>query len=135
MLVAKWCIVVAFLLIYVPRIFVARAQARAPGGYDNRHPREQYAQLDPMGKRAQAAHMNAFESFPAFAAAVLLASIQYAHDRPVDPSIIDGLAVGHVVARALYTALYIGDKATARSAVWGLSALCTGGIFLVALVA
>jgi uncharacterized MAPEG superfamily protein len=135
MLVAKWCLLVAFALIYVPRIFVARAQARAPGGYDNRMPREQYAKIDALGKRAHAAHTNAFESFAPFAAAVLLATVQYGAGRPVDPSIIDGLAAGYVALRAVYVALYIGDKSTARSSVWGLSTLCTAGIFFVALLA
>lgn len=135
MLVAKWCILVAFALIYVPRMFVARAQAQVPGGYDNRMPREQQAKVNDAGKRAQAAHLNAFESFAPFAAAVLLAIVQHAAGRPVDPSLVDGFAVGHVAARVLYTALYIGDKPTARSAVWSLGFLCTLALFSIALFA
>ena len=135
MLVAKWCILIAFALIYVPRLFVARAQMQAKEGYDNRHPRDQQARLDPPAKRAQGAHKNGFESFAPFAAAVLLAAIQHQAGRPVDPSMIDGLALGHVGARVVYTALYIGDKPTARSTVWTVGFLCTAGIMLVALFA
>lgn len=135
MLVAKWCIAAALVLIYVPRVFVAIAQARTSGGYDNRMPREQQSRIDDTGKRAQAAHMNAFESFAPFAVAVLLSVFQKSAGRPVDPSMIDGFALGHVGARAVYTWLYITDNPTARSAVWCIGMICTAAILLVALFA
>ena len=135
MLVAKWCILVSLGIIYITRIFVARAQARVAGGYDNRMPREQQTHLDDAGKRAHAAHYNGFESFAPFAAAVLLAAVQHQAGRPVDPSMIDGFALGHVGCRVVYTGLYIADKPMARSTVWTLGFVCVVAIFVIALFA
>lgn len=39
------CVLVAFLLIYIPRLFVAAAQARQPEGFDNKNPRDQQSKL------------------------------------------------------------------------------------------
>ena len=107
------CILAAFLLIYLPRMFVLRAQAMAPGGLDNRYPRDQQATLTGLAKRANGAHMNSFEAFAPFAAAVLVASVAHGNAR-----LVNGLSLGFVCARALYIALYLGDVPTARSLVW-----------------
>jgi uncharacterized MAPEG superfamily protein len=120
----------AFLLIYVPRFMVLRAQARMPGGVDNRSPREQQQHLDAAGKRANAAHANAFEAFAPFAAAVIIASVA---SPPRAKDTIDALAIAHVVLRAVYVGLYVGDVATARSLVWGLATLLTAALFTVPL--
>jgi uncharacterized MAPEG superfamily protein len=127
---ANVSLLAAFLLIFVPRMVVARAQARVPGGYDNAMPREQQAKLDPVGKRAQGAHMNAFESFAPFAAAVLLAMTQAPHRAET----IGLLAAAHVGLRVLYTALYIGNKPSARSGVWMLATLATIALFVLPLL-
>lgn len=120
----------AFLLIYVPRFLVLRAQARMPGGLDNRTPREQQQKLDGAGKRANAAHANAFEAFAPFAAAVIIASVA---SLPRAKDTIDALAIAHVVLRAAYVGLYVGDVATARSIVWVLATGITGVLFTVPL--
>ena len=41
-------------------------------GYDNRAPRAGIEQLTPRQQRAYWAHLNAFEAFPPFAAAVII---------------------------------------------------------------
>jgi uncharacterized MAPEG superfamily protein len=102
-----------FILIYVPRMVVARYQAQQPEGLDNAHPRAQQAKLTGVGARANAAHMNAFEAFAPFAAAVLLCEL-----RRVDPSTVGMLAMTFVGLRAVYTLLYIANVPTLRSLVW-----------------
>jgi uncharacterized MAPEG superfamily protein len=119
------CVPVALLLIYVPRLAVARAQAQLPEGYDNANPRDQQARLSGLGKRAQGAHLNAFEAFPAFAAAVILCEV-LGCNRTYE----NALAIGFVALRSVYIALYLGDKPSARSSVWGLGFLATLGLYL-----
>ena len=119
------CIFVAFLLNLLSKGPLALAMARRPGGYDNKHPRDQEAALEGWGRRAFAAHLNGFEAFPAFAAAVLVAQITGA-----DPVWSTRFAVIFVVARALYLPLYISNLDILRSIVWmvGIGAIC--GLFL-----
>lgn len=107
-----------------------RAQTRMPGGLDNRSPREQQQKLDGAGKRANAAHANAFEAFAPFAPAVIIASVA---SPPRAKDTIDALAIAHVVLRAAYIGLYVGDVATARSLVWLIATGITAVIFSVPL--
>jgi uncharacterized MAPEG superfamily protein len=119
------CIALALGLIYAPRIMVAVAQSRMPEGFDNRHPRDQQARLTGWGKRAQGAHMNAFEAFAPFAAAVIVAHLARADARY---SAI--LAVVFVIARVVYTVLYVANKDRLRSAVWMIGLGATVGLFV-----
>ncbi|MBI2393928.1 MAG: MAPEG family protein [Deltaproteobacteria bacterium] len=115
----------AFCLVYVPRLFVAREQARMPEGYDNAHPRQQQARLDGFGARAQAAHLNGFEAFAPFAAGVL-ASLHAG----VEARSIVWLGTVFVAARSVYVALYLANRSTARSAVWTVGFLATCALLL-----
>jgi len=125
MTIAYWCVFVAFLLNMISKGPVAAAMARQPKGYDNRNPRDQQAGLEGWGRRAVSAHMNGFEAFPGFAAAVLIAALAGA-----DPAWTTRLAVTFVVARVLYIPLYIADRASLRSAVWTIGFLSTVAIFV-----
>jgi uncharacterized MAPEG superfamily protein len=113
----------AFLLIYAPRLVVAREQARQPEGYDNAHPRAQQAKLTGLGLRAQGAHMNGFEVFAPFAAGVLACGL-----RQIDPARVDALCIAFLVARLVYVGLYLGNLATLRSTVWTLGFLAVCGL-------
>jgi uncharacterized MAPEG superfamily protein len=119
------CIFVAYLLVFFPKIVVAVAQAKQPGGYDNQHPRDQQARLEGWGKRAVAAHMNAFEALAPFAAAVLVALVGHA-----DLGVVTPLAIAFLVIRVAYTLIYIGGMGMLRSAVWTLGFLATCALFL-----
>ena len=112
-------------LIYIPRLIVLRASVLMPGGLDNNNPRDQQARLEGWGRRANAAHHNSIEAFPPFAAGVL-ASL-YAK---VDLNVIVALGSAFIVLRTIYIAMYVGDKASARTAVWSLGMLATGGLLL-----
>jgi uncharacterized MAPEG superfamily protein len=115
--VAYWCVLVAALLPYI-WIGIAKAGAR---GYDNRDPRGWMArQSEPRRLRAHAAQLNAFESFPAFAAGVALASIA-----DVDTDRIAWLALVFVVARVLHGVFYLADRSTLRSLAWVVGLACS----------
>ena len=114
---AYWCILIAALLPYV-WVFVAKSGAPK---YNNRLPR---AWLEKQGdnykvQRAHAAHLNAFEAFPAFAAGVLMAQAA-----GVDPFRITILALVFLVARILHGVFYLADKHMLRSLSWLIGILC-----------
>ncbi len=127
---AFWAVPIAALLPYVPHVFKIMAVVNKNGGsmkaYDLRTPRISTAKAideSPAGKyisRCQAAHDNGFESFPFFAAAVVLARLT-----GVDKGTMDVAATLHIVSRILYNYLYItgesGIKARCRSLVWAVS--------------
>lgn len=119
-----WCIVAAWAVVYLTKLPIAAAMNRE-GGYDNRHPRAQQAKLTGWGARALAAHLNGFETFAPFAAAVLVA-----HVAGAPAGLVTGLALLFVVARVAYVACYIAGLSSLRSAVWGVGFLATLGLFL-----
>lgn len=108
---AYWCILIAALL---PYILAGVAKTSGPG-YNNRNPRAWLAKQTGNYKvqRANAAHLNAFEAFAPFAAAVLMA--QFAG---VDHGRIAILAVVFVVMRVAHGVLYVADVQLARSLAW-----------------
>ena len=122
------CIFIAFLLNLASKGPVALAMAKQPGGYDNSTPRDQQAGLTSWGRRAVAAHLNGFEAFPAFAAAVLIAGLAGA-----DPTWTTRWSIAFVVARTLYIPLYILDLDRVRSLVWGVGFASTVALFLLPL--
>jgi uncharacterized MAPEG superfamily protein len=122
------CVFAAFLLCMVSKAPVALAMSRRPEGYNNRHPRDQQAALEGWGRRALAAHLNSFEAFPGFAAAVIVA-----HLAAADPVWSSWLAVVFVVSRVAYVALYLANANLWRSAVWTVGWGATILIFVLAL--
>lgn len=126
MTIPLFCVFLAFNLIWLPRILVVVAIKRSGEQYDNNNPREQQGRLDGWGKRAQAAHNNAFESFAPFAASVFVA-----HLAGANPTWSTALALTHVIARTVYPFLYIANVATLRTLVWSIGTLSTAALFLV----
>jgi uncharacterized MAPEG superfamily protein len=106
---AYWCMLAGALLPYV-----TVGIAKALGTYDNANPRKS-ENYSGMALRAQSAHYNAFESFPLFAVAVLVASAGSAH---LANATLDTLAIAWLVLRLVYIAAYLLDRATARSVIW-----------------
>lgn len=110
MTLAYACILIAALL---PYLWTAIAKASGPK-YDNRDPRQWLTRQDnPRVQRANAAHLNAFEAFAPFAAAVLMA--QFAG---VDPQRIGLLAGVFVLLRVLHGIAYLSGHHRVRSLVW-----------------
>jgi uncharacterized MAPEG superfamily protein len=121
MIIALWCVLVAGVLPYI-----AAAVAKTGSGFDNANPRDWLARQEGMRRRANAAQANGFETFPLFAAAVIIAmAIKHA-----DQHKIDMLAIGFVVARVAYLAFYLANRATLRSIAWTTGMICAIAIFV-----
>ena len=108
------CLFIAALLPLVAKVPVAFAMHKL-GRYNNNHPRAQQAELPGFGARALAAHQNAFEALIIFAPAVLLAIAT-----KNTGTVIEQLAITHVIARVLYNIAYLMDIATIRSLIWAV---------------
>jgi len=108
MSMAFWCVLIAGLLPYV-----ATVTAKAGARFDNRAPRDWLARQAGYRARANAAQLNAFEAFPLFAAAVIVAHLTEAPQARVDV-----LAMVFVAARLAHLGLYLADLATLRSLAW-----------------
>lgn len=119
---AYWVIV---FLIFLPLIWVGIAKANGPG-YDNSRPREWLAHLHGAAQRANWAQQNAYEAFPPFAAAVIIAHLTGAPQIAID--IMAGI---FLVARIAHGILYILDKAMLRSLVWLVGFGSTIALFLI----
>ena len=122
------CLIIAAILIFVTKIPVAIAMARLDGRYDNSNPRAQMSRLQGFGARAIAAHQNAIEAFPLFAAGVLTALWAAAPMQWVE-----GLAILFVCARVVYMVLYWLDWSTLRSLVWTVGLVASLWLMVLAL--
>lgn len=120
---------IAFLLVYLPRLAVIVGQARQPEGFDNRHPRDQQAKLAGWPRRAQAAHENGFESFPAYAAAVLVSHVAGA----AQGEAMSVFAAVYLAARTIYPFVYMADIHWLRSLVWATGFGATLALFFLPL--
>src|SRR6059058_818827 len=105
---AYWMLLAAAMLPYL-----TIALAKSAGGINNRAPRVGLESLSGWRKRADWAHRNHFEAFPAFAAAVFVAELTHAPQNRID--LLAGI---FVLLRVIYTALYLADQATLRSVFW-----------------
>ena len=115
---AYWCVLVAALM----PIGLA-GYAKAGSGGDNHNPRDTV--LTGAKRRAYAAHENAFESFPFFAAAVLTATTLGA-----SISTVNILAALFIVVRLVHAVLYINDAASARSMAYAVGLFLNIAIFV-----
>jgi uncharacterized MAPEG superfamily protein len=129
MTIAFWRVFVAILLPYVC-FGIARNRGRGPTGErlrDNRNPRDFPNRIEGVAKRAWGAHLNAFESLPGFAAAVIIAQLAHAPQNQIDV-----LAVVWVLARIAHLAFYVADKDKLRTSAEVVSLLCVLGLFVAA---
>lgn len=105
----------AILSIMITKVPVAYAMNQQKGGYNNRYPRDQQAQLSGFGKRALSAHMNSIEALPVFIAGLFCALFFQA-----EASLINTCCLLFVGGRVLYTAFYWMDIHALRSLSWGV---------------
>lgn len=122
MTTAYWCV---FASIFFPYLWAMIAKAQP--GYDNRAPRAQLAEAKGFRQRANWAHLNAFEAFPPFAAAVIIA-----HQAHANQATVDMLALGFLAFRAAHGVCYVLDRATLRSLTFGGGMACVVGLFVAA---
>ena len=121
MTVAEWCVfgtVMLYLLTIAP--FKAIGFRR----FDNSKPRDPAFFEDPLRARALGAHLNGIETFPFFAAAVLLAEF-----RTGPQHLIDELAVLFLIVRIAYVFTYLGNRPTLRSILWSIGFAINIAIF------
>lgn len=123
MTIAYWCVLAAAVL---PILWVGAAKSGARG-YDNARPREFMSSLAGWPARANFAQLNSYETFPPFAAGVIIA-----HLAGAPQATIDGLAVAFVVARIAHGLCYIADRSTLRSLAWLAGFGCTVALFVTA---
>jgi uncharacterized MAPEG superfamily protein len=122
-----WCILIAALLPYVWSGASVRARAQQFGTVDNKLPRAQQARLEGWGARANAASANAFETFPFFAAAVIVAHIAGA-----SPGTSATWALVYIAARVLHGVFYVSDIDRLRSLAFGVGVVCNVALFVLA---
>jgi uncharacterized MAPEG superfamily protein len=82
--------------------------------------------LEGMPKRANWAQQNAYEAFPPFAAAVIVAHLTGSAQATVDM-----LAGVFIVVRILHGVFYITDKATLRTLAWLVGFGISVALFLI----
>lgn len=124
MTIAFWCVLITGLL---PFTAIAVAKWDKDFLRNNNQPRDWEAKFTGRRARAHAAHLNTFEAFPLFAAAVIIAVICKAPQ-----PIVDGIAVAFVLARVIYIWCYVADRATLRSLVWMVGLGLSISLFFVA---
>jgi uncharacterized MAPEG superfamily protein len=124
MTIADYCVfavVVLYLLTIVPIKWL--------GFRDNARPRDPAFYQDAIRARALGAHQNGIETFPFFAAAVLLAEF-----RAAPQYLINELAVLFLIVRIAYVLTYVGNRPSLRSILWGVGFLINVGIFFLPLI-
>ncbi|GHF83633.1 MAPEG family protein [Thalassotalea marina] len=122
-----YCLIIATFLPFIAKAPVAYFMQQQ-GGYNNKNPRKQQAELTGAGARALAGHQNAFESLIIFAPAVLLAIATQ-----TTGELVQQLAIAHVIARVVYHILYIANISTLRSIVWIAGISCSIAIMFMCL--
>ncbi len=118
MTIAFWCVLVAALLPYA--VF-----GPASAKLDIKLPRKLAGELEGLPARAYGAHLNHFEAFPFFAAAVIVA-----HVAGGPSALVNWLAVAFVAVRLFYTAAYLADRQPLRSSSFFVGLLISIAIFV-----
>jgi len=119
MTILIWCLIIATLLPTLAKAPVAYAQQKA-GGYNNKHPRSQQAQLEGFGARALAAHKNAYESLTYIIPAFLLAMITNNTGNTFEL-----LAITVVASRVVFNVFYLINQDILRSLSWFVGIGCS----------
>lgn len=118
---AEWCL---FGAVFLYLATLAPTKGLAPREFDNANPRDPKFFEHPIRKRALGAHINGVETFPFFAAAVLLAEF-----RNAPQAWVDGLALGFLVTRVAFVAAYVGNRPTLRTVLWNAAFAFNLGLF------
>jgi uncharacterized MAPEG superfamily protein len=117
MTIAIWCILIAQILPYVAFGFVK--------GLDPEQPRFNAGNLEGRSMRAYGAHLNGLETFPWFAAAVIVSQMVGGPSR-----IADVLAVIYILLRVAHLAAYLSGRQPLRSAAFSVAQLVALAIFV-----
>lgn len=121
MAISYWCVFVAAILPYVWTL-----SYRWPGytRQKNLAPRDYQQTLVGWRRRAHWAHLNGLETFPTFAAVVIIAH-QLAGPQPT----VDTLSIAYVLFRVAHGVFYVLDIGLARTFSFFMGQFCVIGIF------
>jgi uncharacterized MAPEG superfamily protein len=97
----------------IPFLSTLVAKAGAFSAEDNKETRQWQSQLKGWRQRAYWAHLNALETFPMFAVAVVLA-----HLGAPDSAIAPVAAYAYPALRILYLLAFLADQGALRSTLW-----------------
>jgi uncharacterized MAPEG superfamily protein len=117
MTIAFWCVLIAAILPYAPFGMVK--------GLDPKNPRSDVKALTGISARAYSAHLNAFEAFPPFAAAVIISHLSLGAN-----TLTNILALLFLVARFAHMGFYLADMQPPRSGAFFAGAVIVVIIFL-----
>jgi uncharacterized MAPEG superfamily protein len=126
MTVAEYCMLGAVLLYLLT---IAPFKALGFRSFDNARPRDADFYSEPLRARALGAHLNGIETFPFFAAAVLLAEFRLGPQH-----LIDELAVLFLIVRIAYVFTYLGNRPTLRTILWNVGFAINVAIFFLPLI-
>ncbi|WP_068085051.1 MAPEG family protein [Polycladidibacter stylochi] len=112
------------ILIFALIAMFAMGNAKFTRKFDNSNPRDPEFWRAGFAARAKGAHQNSLEIFPFYAVSVIIANWQGA---AVD--LVNILAGVFLALRLAFIYCYWTDKASLRSAIWGLSYICVIAIF------
>ena len=118
MTIAFWCVLIAGLLPYA-------AFALAAASLNPSLPRLAATRLEGLPARAHGAHLNAFEAFGFFAAAVIIAFLVEGAS-----GWTNGLAIAFIIVRLGHIGFYLADISALRSACFALGMLLILAIFV-----
>jgi uncharacterized MAPEG superfamily protein len=118
---AEWMI---FLAVILYLLTIAPVKAVGYKTFDNSNPRDPAFYRPGIASRALGAHINGIETFPFFAAAVLLAEFRH-----VPQPWIDALSVAFVCIRLIFVLAYLGNWPTTKTLLWNLGFVLNTAIF------
>ena len=122
MTTAYWCTLAAA---FLPYIWSMSWRMPVYGFKANLTPRKFEETLTGWRQRAHWAHLNAFESFAPFAAAVIIA-----HQLASSQTTVDNLAIAFIGFRVAHGVFYIANLGALRSLAFAGGAVCMVAIFL-----
>ncbi len=108
-----WCLLIALLIPIALAGMGGFFRMRQFGTLDNKHPRQQAAQLEGAGARCMAAQQNAWEALAMFTAAVTVA-----HLAGADPGRSATAAQLFIGARVLHAVFYLANIDWARTLIF-----------------
>ncbi|HET6606794.1 MAG TPA: MAPEG family protein [Rhodopila sp.] len=121
MTIAELCLP---LMVILAIVSIGPAKLDGIKEFDNGYPRDPGFYRPGLRARALGAQQNGFEAFPFFAAAVIVAEM-----RGAAQGWVNALAVAFLAMRVVYVLMYIDDRPSLRSTVWGLAFACNLALF------
>ena len=121
MTIGYFCLLLCMLL---PIFWAGVRKSNDSVGYNNESPRDHLSILSGKAKKAYHAEQNCYETFPAFAAAVIIA-----HQIGNDQMMINILCIIFLLSRLLHGYFYITSKGMLRSIAYSLGLISNIWLF------